>query len=99
MTAALPEATAWGYGADPLVLAPGGREIYVLGRDASLHVIDLTSGASRQLCSAPAMLDGVGAPSLGIGHAALHDGWLYAGFSRGGFWLLRYDLHGGRLSA
>ena len=94
-TAALPEATAWGYGADPMVLAPGGHEVYVLGRDASLHVIDLTSGASRQLCRAPAMLDGAAAPSLGIGHSALRDGWLYAGFSRGGFWLLRYDLHGG----
>ncbi|MBF8300948.1 MAG: hypothetical protein HW394_1318, partial [Acidobacteria bacterium] len=60
-TAELPDATAWGYGADPMVLAPGGREVYVLGRDASLHVIDLTSRASRQLCSAPAMLDGVAA--------------------------------------
>ena len=76
-----------------MVLAPGGREVYVLGRDASLHVIDLTSRASRQLCNAPPILDGVAALSLGIGHAALRDGWLYAGFSRGGFWLLRYDLH------
>ena len=89
--AALPEATAWGYGADPIVLAAGGRELYVLGRDASLHVIDMTTGASHQLYSALEALDSVAAPSLGIGHAALRGGRLYAGFSRGGFRLLRYD--------
>jgi hypothetical protein len=93
--AALPDAAAWGYGADPLVLSPGGWTIYALGRDASLHAIDVATGTSRQLHSAPAMRDGVVAPSLGIGHAALRDGWLYAGFSRGGFRLLRYDLRGG----
>jgi hypothetical protein len=97
--AVLPEATAWGYGADPVALAPGGREVYVLGRDASLHIIDVKSNVSRQLCSAPGLLDNAAAPSLGIGHAALRDGWLYAGFSRGGFRLLRYDLHDGQPSA
>ena len=91
-TAALPEATAWGYGADPIVISADDREIYVLGRDASLHVIELKSGTLRQLCRAPAMLDDAAASSLGIGHAAVRGRWLYAGFSRGGFWLLRYDL-------
>ncbi|MSO29605.1 MAG: hypothetical protein EXQ48_01495 [Acidobacteria bacterium] len=90
-TAALPGATAWGYGADPLVLGPGGREVYVLGRDGSLHVIDMASRASHQLSTALELADGAEA-SLGIGHATLRDGWLYAGFNRGGFRLLRYDL-------
>ena len=94
-TAALPEATAWGYGADPIVLAPGRGEVYVLGRDASLHVIDVTSRVSHQLCNGLDVPDGHEAPSLGIGHAALRDEWLYAGFSRGGFRLLRYELHPG----
>jgi hypothetical protein len=89
-TAALPDATAWGYGADPVVLAPGCREVYVLGRDASLHVINV-SRASHQIDRALEALDGVATPSLGIGHAALRGGSLYAGFSRGGFRLLRYD--------
>ena len=31
--------------------------------------------------------------SLGIGHATLRDRWIYAGFSRGGFRLFRYDLN------
>jgi hypothetical protein len=93
--AALPEVTAWGYGADPIVLAPGGSEVYALGRDGSVHAIDAMRGTSRQLYMAPAMLDDSAGPSLGIGHAALHAGRLYAGFSRGGFWLLRYRLHHG----
>jgi hypothetical protein len=90
--AALPEATAWGYGADPIVLTRDGQRLYVVCRDASLHAIDAASGASRELCSEFADLDDAATPSLGIGHAALHDGRLYAGFSRGGFRLLRYDL-------
>ena len=92
--AALPGTTAWGYGADPIVLAPGEGEAYVLLSDGSLYVVDLTSKASRRLYVAPALLDGVRARSLGIGHLAFRDDWLYAGFSRGGFWLLRYDLRG-----
>ena len=65
----------------------------MLGRDASLHVVDLNSRALRQLYAAldeaPAA---VATRSLGIGHAALRGDWLYAGFSRGGFRLLRYDV-------
>ena len=90
VSVALPEETAWGYGADPIVLAADCRGLYVLGRDASLHVIDTTTCATHRLYNALDELDGVTTPSLGIGHAALHDGWLYAGFSRGGFRLLRY---------
>jgi hypothetical protein len=85
------DATSWGYGADPIVLAPGGREIYALGRDGSLSAIDVTSGVSRQVYAGTGE-PGVATSSLGIGHAAMRDGWLYAGFSRGGFRLLRYDL-------
>lgn len=88
VTAALPEATAWGYGSDPIVLAEGGREIYVLGRDASLHVMTVTTGAVHQLHTA--VEADIAAPSLGIGHATMRDGAIYAGFSRGGFRLLRY---------
>ena len=90
--ATLPEATAWGYGADPIVLAPDGHRLYVVCRDGSLQAIDVASGASHELCNDFAALDEVATPSLGIGHAALRDGQLYAGFSRGGFRLLRYDL-------
>ena len=92
-TVGLPDETAWGYGADPLVLATDRQAVYVLGRDASLHVVDLNSRALRQLYAArdeaPATVAG---RSLGIGHAALRGDWLYAGFSRGGFRLLRYDV-------
>jgi hypothetical protein len=91
-TAALPESTAWGYGADPVVLAPDCRNIYVLGRDASLHAIDGATGASRCLYDLPDTMNVMDGASMGIGHAALRDGWLYAGFSRGGFRLVRYDL-------
>ena len=91
-TIELPDATAWGYGADPLVLALDRRAVYVLGRDGSLHVVDLTSRASHQLYAALDAHDGVATPSFGIGHAARRGDWLYAGFSRGGFRVLRYEL-------
>jgi hypothetical protein len=87
----LPDETAWGYGADPVVPAPGWRHIYVLGRDASLHVIDVHSRVTRQLYR-PGDADAA-TPSLGIGHAAIRDEWIYAGFSRGGFCLRRYRLN------
>jgi hypothetical protein len=89
-TSVLPEATAWGYGADPLVLSDDSRSLYALGRDASLQVIDVMTGATTRLCDPPEAMDT--RASLGIGHAAVRDGWLYAGFSRGGFLLIRYDL-------
>jgi hypothetical protein len=96
-TAALPEGTAWGYGADPIVLGADSRELYALGRDASLHVVDTGTGESRRVCDGfEAPGDGK-PPSFGIGHAALRDGWIYAGFSRGGFRVLRYDVQ--RVSA
>ena len=88
----LPEATSWGYGADPVVLAPDGRRIYVLGRDGSLYAIDLMTRTSRQVFGAVQTPDDTSVPSLGIGHSAMREGWLYAGFSRGGFRLLRYAL-------
>lgn len=90
-SAVLPEATAWGYGADPVVMARGAREVYVLSRDGALHAINMNTGVAHQLYEALEPRD-VAVTSLGIGHAALRDGWLYAGFSRGGFRLLRYDL-------
>ncbi len=90
-TVALPDMTSWGYGADPIVLTPDGGELYVLGRDASLHVIDVTTRASQELYAALEAPDGTASASLGIGHAALRDRWIYAGFSRGGFRLLRYE--------
>ena len=91
VTAALPDATAWGYGSDPVVLT-GGRQLFVLGRDASLHVIDMTTCATHRPFPPWKPIAGVAQPSLGIGHMTLRDGWLYAGFSRGGFRLLRYSL-------
>ncbi|NOT25830.1 MAG: hypothetical protein HOP16_06970 [Acidobacteria bacterium] len=87
----LPEETAWGYGADPVVLAPDYRRAYVLGCDASLHVVDIRKRVTRQLYASPLGRE-EGDLSLGIGHADLRDKWLYAGFSRGGFRLFRYDL-------
>jgi len=92
-TVGLPDETAWGYGADPLVLSTDRQAVYVLGRDASLHVADLNSRALRQLYAARDQAPPtVAARSLGIGHAAMRGDWLYAGFSRGGFRLLRYDV-------
>lgn len=90
--APLPDATAWGFGADPLVLAPGGDTLHALGHDASLHAVDVAGGAVRQTYRAPDSLGGAAPASFGIGHAARCGRCLYAGFSRGGFWLLRYDL-------
>ncbi len=87
----LPDETAWGYGADPIVLAPDGHAIYVLGRDGSLHAIDRHRLDVRQLYR-PSDADAE-APSLGIGHAAVRDHCIYAGFSRGGFSLRRYGLN------
>jgi hypothetical protein len=91
VTTALPEATAWGYGADPVVLAPGGRQLHVLGRDGSLHVVDMTTCATHQLYLPLDVTTAATVTSLGIGHMARRDRWLYAGFSRGGFRLLRYS--------
>lgn len=89
----LPDETAWGYGADPLVLSRDACRIFAVGRDGSLHV---TASSKREppICLYPgidAHMDGE-APSMGIGHAALRGGRLYAGFSRGGYRLLRYDV-------
>ena len=89
---ALPEATAWGYGADPIVVSADGGELYVLGRDASLHVVTVRTGAQHRRYAAVESQDGVASPSLGIGHATRREGWVYAGFSRGGFRLIRYDV-------
>lgn len=87
---ALPDETSWGYGADSVVPAPGWRHIYVLGGDASLHAIDVRRRVLRQVYR-PLEADAAAA-SLGIGHASMRSGWLYAGFSRGGFQLRRYRL-------
>jgi hypothetical protein len=87
----LPDVTAWGYGADPIIVA-SGRGAFVLGRDGSLHTVDPPLGATRPLYAPVAEADEGAAPSLGIGHATLCDRSIYAGFSRGGFRLLRYDL-------
>jgi hypothetical protein len=86
----LPEETAWGYGADPIVLSEGERDLFVLGRDASLTAIDMRTGQSRRLYGAIDQTD-TASGSRGIGHAAARGRWIYAGFSRGGFRLLRYD--------
>jgi hypothetical protein len=87
---ALPEETSWGYGADPIVPDAGGRSVYALGREGSLWRIDVAGRRATRIYR-PADHD-AGAAPLGIGHAALWDGWIYAGFSRGGFHLRRYAL-------
>jgi hypothetical protein len=91
-TVSLPEETAWGYGADPIVPTPDNCRAYVLGRDASLHVADIRKGVTHPLYPSPLTVEAAGL-SLGIGHATLRDRWIYAGFSRGGFRLFRYDLN------
>jgi hypothetical protein len=88
----LPDVAAWGYGADPIVLAPGCREVYVLGRDGSLHAIDLSRRVAHAVYRGVETPGGGTIPSLGIGHAAMRDRSIYAGFSRGGFRLLHYAL-------
>ena len=93
--AELPDETAWGYGADPIVLSPDAGRIFVLGRNGSLHAVTTERGSTVQLhaaIDAPGRSAEIEKLSLGIGHAALREGWLYAGFSRGGCRLLRYDL-------
>lgn len=86
----LPEETSWGYGADPIVPDATGRSVYVLGRDGSLWGIDVAGRSARPIYRP--INDDAARASLGIGHATLRDGWIYAGFSRGGFRLRRYAL-------
>ena len=86
----LPHETACGYGADPIVATSGAQAFFVLGRDASLHVVDPGRRVVRRLYRP--LDDDATAPSLGIGHAAARDGWIYAGFNRGGFRLRRYAI-------
>ncbi len=88
----LPEETAWGCGADPLVLSFDYREVYVLGRDASLHIVEVGTRAARRIYDGTGGQAGAAEPSLGIGHAAMCTDRIDAGFSRGGFRLRRYDV-------
>ena len=48
---ALPDATAWGYGCDPIVFAPDGETAYVVDRAAGVHAIDMGIRSSRCLHS------------------------------------------------
>jgi hypothetical protein len=87
--ASVPDEAAWGYGSDPIVLSEGGSIAYVVDRGAGLHAVDLATGVTRRL------FDGVASPtkeSLGIGHALRIGRHLYAGFSRGGYRVFRYEV-------
>lgn len=86
---ALPDATAWGYGCDPIVFAPDGETAYVVDRAAGVHAIDVASRSSR--CLHPGVAS-VETASLGIGHAVRGGRFLYAGFSRGGYRVFRTEL-------
>ncbi|MPZ16541.1 MAG: hypothetical protein GEV06_01305 [Luteitalea sp.] len=88
---ALPDTTAWGYGSDPLVLSSDGTVVYAVDRTAGLHALDVATGRIEEVCGGLRMPDGQLMPSLGIGHCALVDRRLYAGFSRGGYRLFHYD--------
>jgi|RhiMethySRZTD1v2_1073278.scaffolds.fasta_scaffold25662_2 hypothetical protein len=86
---ALPDATAWGYGSDAIVLSADGRAAYVVDRFAGVHAIDLGSGAAHFLHQGVAATE---ATPLGIGHAVRLGRYLYAGFSRGGYRVFRTAL-------
>jgi hypothetical protein len=82
---ALPPSIAWGYGANPIVLADKGS-LYAIDRYAGLHFVDTAGGELRQLCAPQSNA------SLAIGHCELRGGSLYAGFSRGDYVVYRYGL-------
>jgi hypothetical protein len=86
---ALPDATAWGYGSDPIVLSENGQIAYVIDRVAGLHAVDLMTGHTCCLHEGVASAD---TESLGIGHAVRIEGHLYAGFSRGGYRVFRFRV-------
>lgn len=90
--APLPDTTAWGYGGDPLARSTAGTMVYVVDRTAGLHAVDLRTGRTQELCGGLRKPDGQPVPSLGIGHCVVVDRRLYAGFSRGGYRLFRYDI-------
>ncbi|MGH9162164.1 MAG: hypothetical protein ACRD2X_19535 [Vicinamibacteraceae bacterium] len=92
---ALPDTTAWGYGSDALTLSREGTVVYLVDRTAGLHAIDLTTGHIEERCAGLRMPDSQPVPSLGIGHCALVESRLYAGFSRGGYRLFQYDISRG----
>ena len=46
---ALPDATAWGYGSDPIVLSGNGQIAYVVDRVAGVHAVDLVTGHTCRL--------------------------------------------------
>ena len=85
----LPDATAWGYGSDPIVLSENSQAAYVVDRVAGVHAIDLASGHSECLYEGVASAE---TESLGIGHAVRIAGHLYAGFSRGGYRVFRFRI-------
>jgi sugar lactone lactonase YvrE len=85
----LPDATAWGYGSDPIVLSENGQIAYVVDRVAGVHAIDLTTGHTDCLYEGVAAAE---QESLGIGHAVRMAGHVYAGFSRGGYRVFRFRV-------
>ena len=85
----LPDATAWGYGSDPIVLAENGQIAYVVDRVAGVHAIDLVTGHMSGLYEGVAAAN---TESLGIGHAVRIADYLYAGFSRGGYRVFRFRV-------
>jgi hypothetical protein len=85
----LPDATAWGYGSDPMVLSENGQIAYVIDRVAGVHAVDLATGHTDCLYAGVASAE---RESLGIGHAVRIAGHLYAGFSRGGYRVFRFPL-------
>ena len=89
-TVSLPDATAWGYGSDPIVLSENGQIAYVVDRVAGVHAIDLVTGHTE--LPLRRVSQSADTESLGIGHAVRIAGHLYAGFSRGGYRVFRFRL-------
>lgn len=79
-----PDDTAWGYAGNPLVASPTASAVYAIDRGGGLHALDVRSG-TRDVVAPPVTGD-----SLGIGHIALLNGRVYAGYTRGGFRLLAF---------
>lgn len=94
LQALLPVATAWGYGADTVLPSSDYSRLYALDRSASLHAVSTETGATTQLYAGLPPEQRTWLASPGIGHLEVMRGSIYAGFSRGGYRLFRYDLSG-----
>ena len=92
LRAPLPAATAWGYGADAVLPSSDFSRLYAIDRGAALYTVSTETGETTQLYAGVPQDERTWLASPGIGHCEVMRGSFYAGFSRGGYRLFRYDL-------